>query len=358
MDISGQVYADFLAALLDAFSRSEFDRMLLAKMDERLENIANDGDFRTQVDQVLRWVDRYDLELKFLQGAREANPTNAKLYAFSQQYNFTSTNIADGELETLLTRSRSMLNVSLWRERLGAIEVQTCQIKIDGKAAGSGFLVGKQAIMTNYHVVKPVLDGSYQPNQIEVVFDYKVVNDDGHEVTLPGTSFALVDGDEWNLCFSPYSDYDTNPASTVDPDDQHLDFALLKLALPVGDMPVGEKTYNPFSDEPRRGWVESDPSKMRVAPEMSANDTVFVFQHPKGAPLSLDFDTIESINNAGTRIRYKANTEGGSSGSGCYDRNFNLIALHHLGARKHNQGIPIVPIRRYIEQKGQLAALG
>jgi hypothetical protein len=52
-----------------------------------------------------------------------------------------------------------------------------------------------------------------------------------------------------------------------------------------------------------------------------------------------------------------ANTEGGSSGSGCYDRNFNLIALHHLGASRHNQGIPFDPIRRYIEQHGQLAAL-
>lgn len=362
MKFVGQAYQEFRAALMSAFNPNTFEQMLLAKMEERLHNVTMASNFPMQIHDTLQWVDMADQQLKFLTGVREWNPTNADLQAFAQKYkfsryNFASSDVSDNELETLLNRKKSMLKVALWRQRLGAVEVQTCQVKLGGQAAGSGFLIGKQVILTNYHVIEPVLKGRYEPNQIDVLFDYKVIDDDGSEVTQPGIAFKLADGDEWKLCDSPYSDYDTNPNSTIDPDDQHLDFALLKLAVPVGDMPVGETVHDPWSDAPKRGWVESDASKMRVPPSMEIDDTVFVFQHPKGDPLSLDFDEIMSINPSGTRIRYQANTEGGSSGSGCYDRNFNLIALHHLGARQHNQGIPIVPIRRYIEQHGQLAML-
>jgi V8-like Glu-specific endopeptidase len=50
-----------------------------------------------------------------------------------------------------------------------------------------------------------------------------------------------------------------------------------------------------------------------------------------------------------TRLRYKTNTESGSSGSPVFEQHWNLIALHHSGDPdfskfhhpQYNQGVPI-----------------
>jgi len=69
-------------------------------------------------------------------------------------------------------------------------------------------------------------------------------------------------------------------------------------------------------------------------------------------------------NTSATRVRHRTNTQAGSSGSPCFDRNWNLIALHHYGDAKYghaplfNQGIPIAAIRKQIEEKGLGGALG
>jgi V8-like Glu-specific endopeptidase len=67
---------------------------------------------------------------------------------------------------------------------------------------------------------------------------------------------------------------------------------------------------------------------------------------------------------ADLRLRYKTNTEAGSSGSPCFTMDWTLVALHHLGdparapAPAFNQGIPIELIRQRIVAQGQAAAIG
>jgi V8-like Glu-specific endopeptidase len=72
------------------------------------------------------------------------------------------------------------------------------------------------------------------------------------------------------------------------------------------------------------------------------------------------------VNHTGTRVRYRTNTEAGSSGSPCFDINWNLIALHHLGdpnydqlhKPEYNQGIPISAIVQLLEHRGIRDQLG
>ena len=64
-----------------------------------------------------------------------------------------------------------------------------------------------------------------------------------------------------------------------------------------------------------------------------------------------------------TRVRYATNTEPGSSGSPCFDMNWQLAALHHYGDPawlnpKYNQGVPAHLIRQKIAAEGHAALLG
>jgi V8-like Glu-specific endopeptidase len=55
-------------------------------------------------------------------------------------------------------------------------------------------------------------------------------------------------------------------------------------------------------------------------------------------------------------VSYKTNTDGGSSGSPCFDQDWNLVALHHSGDPNYalgpNEGIPIDAIVTAIQSRG------
>ena len=79
--------------------------------------------------------------------------------------------------------------------------------------------------------------------------------------------------------------------------------------------------------------------------------------------LAFDTDPKVEVKFGGLRVRYATNTEGGSSGSPCFNKDWDLIALHHygdpaFGQPKYNQGIPIGKIREHLRGKGAEAALG
>ena len=69
-----------------------------------------------------------------------------------------------------------------------------------------------------------------------------------------------------------------------------------------------------------------------------------------------------------TRLRYKTNTQPGSSGSPCFDASFQWIALHHSGdpmyhsgganAPRYNQGILVSAITALLETRGKRDILG
>src|SRR5712692_2822433 len=46
------------------------------------------------------------------------------------------------------------LDVRVWVEKLAQIERRVCRVEFAGNAAGSGFLVGPDAVLTNWHVVE------------------------------------------------------------------------------------------------------------------------------------------------------------------------------------------------------------
>ena len=103
-----------------------------------------------------------------------------------------------------------------------------------------------------------------------------------------------------------------------------------------------------------RGWVRL-PDVFLV----QRGDPLVIVQHPGGRALQIAIDTeaILSVNGSGNRVRYRTNTEPGSSGSPFFDLSLkSLVALHHSGDPSfrpaYNEGIPIDKIRDRLAKAG------
>ena len=224
--------------------------------------------------------------------------------------------------ESYITKTLSFLDALEWTRRLNEILKQVCRIEI-GDTRGSGFLVGPDLVLTNYHVLRKVIAGEAAPTDVVLRFDY-TAEDGGVEMRL---------ADHWQ---EDLSEYDPEEFRTLEPKEvalDKLDYALIRL--------------NPRPDE-GRGWVTS--AQINPSYKFMESRALFIMQHPKGQPLKIALDTnaVLSVRQNGSRVRYRTNTEPGSSGSPCFDQNWNLVALHHSGDRNDapewNEGIPIKAI--------------
>jgi len=238
-----------------------------------------------------------------------------------------------------------MADMGLWIDRLSQVKRRVCRIEIDGAAAGTGFLVGPDTVLTNWHVIERTQqDGDL--GQVRCRFDYLLHANGARE---EGLVVALQA--EGCIDSSPYSQAETtatpdNPPPTND----ELDYALLRLDAKIGE-----------AGPARRGWVDLHQS----VPNLQKDAPILIVQHPDGAPMKLAMDTqaIIGANENGTRLRYSTNTEAGSSGSPCFSMNWEIVALHHFGdpawnQPKFNQGVPIGRIRDRIVARGFQDALG
>jgi hypothetical protein len=248
-----------------------------------------------------------------------------------------------------------MIDVAVWRERLFRLEGRVCRVEVDGGARGTGFLVGPETVITNYHVLNDVIDDRSLAPKVKFRFDYKK---QAAGVVSDGTLIGLNSAD-WLVDSTRFSDAEgrNEPDAEVPTPDQ-LDFALVRLERPLGSEPLGSA-----GGGDRRGWIAlpKAPPMIRTDPPMP----ILILQHPNEQPLKLAVDTegVFSVSANGTRLRYKTNTEPGSSGSPCFDMDWKLIALHHYGDPLHNhaqfnQGIPAIMIRERLRREKKDSALG
>lgn len=209
----------------------------------------------------------------------------------------------------------------------GEAEQRICRVRCDGDDFGTGFLISNQLVLTCYHVIEACFPGKKR-KYISVAFD-----DDNIETTIK------VDP-EWDIPFAKYSDRD-NLNSTLDPEPENLDFAILKLANSAGD----------------RGCFELDDS----VPLPEIGEPTLMAGHPgPGRPLQPLRFSMAAPGFAGTtkneaRLIYRHSSEKGSSGSPVVDRKCRLFGLHHNRGKEgdtfyhDNRGIPIVKIIEFIK---------
>ncbi|MGP3697582.1 trypsin-like serine peptidase [Rhodobacter sp. NSM] len=227
------------------------------------------------------------------------------------------------------------LDLAIWIDRLAAIRRQVCRIEIGRRAAGTGFLIGPAAVLTNWHVVAKAALAEAQCR-----FDYVMRADGTREA---GSAVALAA--DPLACHAPPAPAEmTEHPEDPPPAAGELDFALLRLAEPVGE----------------RGWLRLPDAP----PDLPPGSPLLIVQHPDGAPMKLAMDTQSVIgaNANGTRVRYRTNTENGSSGSPVFTMDWDPVLLHHYGdpawgAPRFNQGVPLDRIRAAILAAGHAPLL-
>jgi hypothetical protein len=256
---------------------------------------------------------------------------------------------AGGKLEKIVKPLLQNQDAALWREMMIIREGQVCRAEIDGAPIGTGFLVGPEAVLTNYHVLENVINGAKGPAAVMFRFDYKKLPT--LEVSAGEVTGLAAPPAAWLIDSSPCTVGERNgkPDQSV-PTVDELDYALVRLDRRIGNLPIPTAG----ADGRRRGWIEIP----TAPPSLYAKMPLLILQHPRAAPLklALDTDAVRQQNALNTRVRYVTNTEAGSSGSPCMDMDWGLVALHHYGdpafcgAPDWNQGIPIWAIRQRLER--------
>jgi hypothetical protein len=272
--------------------------------------------------------------------------------------NATAESLATPGLEKIVNAAAGFADPALFRFRLAEAEVRTARIDVGGHPQGSGFLVADNLLLTNWHVVAPGVEGAV------AVFDHKIsaagVQDAGRAV-----KFA----ENWLIAKSVHSKI-SQELGTDGPAAGNWDFALIRLAEPVAAQAIGPDPNEPKADRRGRYLLDGNVYLFNEA------EPIFILGHPAGRPVQFSYASPSgaSPTKNSNRVRYRTNTEGGSSGSPVFNRDWRVVALHHaagptqlpgdfnLKTNDFNQGVPIKGIveelKLQLADKPELTALG
>ncbi len=315
-----------IAAIVSAFTEAELEALLATDLDVKLANLAAAAPWSIMAFKVVEASQRDGFTGSLVEAICAAKPRNPLIRDLPNTLRLVvptgAPALKSGGLEKLLREKSRIVGFEKWLSGLTAIQGSVC--RVEGLSMGTGFLIGPDLILTNYHVVEAEIKAPAQAANIVCRFDFSTLNG----VEKPGSPVKLAA--HWLVASAPYAQADIS-ASNAAPSDDELDFAVLRLAEVVGAAaPAGGK----------RNCI----ALSRAAPKPAPQDVVFIVQHPKGAPLSMASGTVSQLAQGGRRMRYDADTESGSSGSPVFDADLALVALHHAGdpawSAKYNEGIP------------------
>jgi hypothetical protein len=339
-----ELRAPLRGALLSAYpAQAALAQLLRFDLGRSLETIT---ELNTIASSVIADAEGRGWTDTLIRKAYEYRPGNPELKRFYERYmgsvqrEVDRTIAAQPTLERLLPQLTGFMNIRVWREGLQQVEARVCRLEAFGpnNPMGTGFLIGRDLVMTNYHVFKPVFSGQLKPEHVRVRFDHYYLPDG--KTLSPGTEHRLHT--DWEVAKSPPSPLDEKFDATDAPGLDTLDFVIVRLSHDASQDKVddGPRGFFPY----RRGAVE-------FKPDMDPNVGLIVAQHPGGDPMKLAMNTnanVKTVANA-SRVRYQVNTSPGSSGSPVFNLRWELVALHHSGNPEHdaryNQGIPLDTIR-------------
>jgi hypothetical protein len=356
-------------ALLDAYPDRDDLTFTLAMIGRLYADLTPTSNRKVEYLNIVVQARAQGWDTDLIRAAHEEEPGNAQLAELAAELGIaeprpvrappalvsaadeTSADSADAEAERALQRlvlaGDPPVNAEQLLHRLRQTGSWTGALEIGGMHQGTCLLVGPDVVITNHHVIAPLLNTAL--DDVTVRFDRYV--DPAHVVQ---TGWSVDLHADWHMHSRPHgpADETDDPDDTPDPD--QLDFALVRLSQRVSDRPL------PGGDGGPRGWC----SLQDTPPDVPVGGHVTLIQHPAGAPRQISFGHVLSYGGANLRLRYSANTKRGSSGSPVLNGRGRLIALHHAGdpnfaqMAKYNQGIPIGLIANDIAVAGLMTELG
>lgn len=246
--------------------------------------------------------------LKPYRSSEEVNPHAATVRAIEDLQpirQLVSEQRITGHLQALVVSAPHLQSgqaIGDWIATLQKRLTAVCSLGRNGKHLGTGFLIGRDLVLTNGHVTD--LTGI---TTAEVCFGYVYGTDRTKLIPYRVTA---------ELAHSGPKDYD---------------YSILRLTQAPGAAPV------PLSATPR---------------VLALREPVCVIGYPNGDPLGLSFGVVWDENSFMGRVAYTANTQHGSSGSPVFDANWELVALHHHGEdNMNNHGIPLRDILKDLQNR-------
>jgi hypothetical protein len=321
LDLKGKQVEAFCDAMLSAFPGwSELERMIEIELGESLERIVEKRDMESVTFDLVKWARAKSRLDDLLTGALRANDTNTALKRLAYELSLSSDQGPAEKLESILMPSVPLGSTARWREQMAAAERCICRIEIpDGKGGwrgvGTGSLVGADVVLTNAHVAEL----AQQAGAGRAQFDYAV---DGNGAPRAGRVVAFAA--TWLREHSP---------------EDELDFALVDLAERVGEENA--------ADGLRREWLTAERHTFK------RGEPVFILQHPQADRLKIGVGSVaDYLMGPPPRVRYSTNTMEGSSGSPCFNMNWELVALHRAGGTTANSGVPLSAILDRVKWTG------
>lgn len=194
-------------------------------------------------------------------------------------------------------------------------EVQNavCRISLigDGKAVGTGFLISKDAVMTNNHVIKSFTDAK------SVQFEFGQNGEmQGNTNLIFGFCITYSNTVSPINCFRMKKPSDGNESGVFFTSDENdLDFTVVRIDIP---------TNHTF------GFISLKESAL--AEPLSR---CYIIGHPKGRPkeVSLQKNIVLETEVDGKYVHYTTDTQKGSSGSPVFNDKWQVIALHRSAGK-------------------------
>jgi len=354
--LTGEQTENLCEALIEIFTNPvDFERLVWFRFGRDIRHI---GEYELFPDKVFRLVRIADVE-GWVDGlvsqCRNVSPEHVGLLQVARALGIPPSNSTAskvGHLENLiessLRRNNRFIDVSKWRTRLKLLENRVCLIDVEREISSraTGFLVGPDLVLTNYHVLEEEIVSLLAGNDLKfkVTFSFDLRIPENGRINIERHQLA----EDWLVDWSPHS-----PADKIDTDKtpalDELDYALVRIRPDKL-----EDNSPPVSD---RGWI----SLVGKPTEIQVGDPIYILQHPAGGLMKLAIETrgIISTNPNQTRIRHRANTLTGSSGAPCFNEDLEPIAIHQGAVPPWNPpadrigiGIPLKTIRVSILSKG------
>ena len=229
------------------------------------------------------------------------------------------------------------------------------------KIVGTGFLIGPEHVLTNFHVIEAALsvqaDGSITANapssSLYFIFDY--LAEPPPKLPPPKAPCSSCNGvairaaDDWLVHARQSLAHDGTPHAAAEVKTEY-DYAVVKLATPIGGRPARS------SGGAIRGWLAL-PEQVDV---LVAKKRVMLFQHPGATCQQYDMGDFIKADINRKRVWYSVSSAKGSSGGAAVDSDGAVFALHNAEVlcppapvgSTYNQGVRIDAIAKDLQERG------
>ena len=259
-----------------------------------------------------------------------------------------------GQLQALVNTVEPFFNSEEFQRMYPRITCTVCAVAVQNEIRGSGFLIGPDLVLTNFHVVPGYLKASTADSNVfeqigngkdlKFVFDYRCEPPPdlaGAQPARTGSAVVVQAAENWLVHARRLRAGDGTAAAAM-PVDKELDYVVIRLTSAVGNKP------SRVSGGAMRGWLPL-PAE---ACDYVQSSRVLVFQHPEGTSQKWDVGEFVRLDKSSTRAWYSVSTAHGSSGGAALSANGALFALHNAEVQEPglrgrvNQGVRIDTIAK------------